>query len=449
MEHTTMTSRIRATALILAAAPIFAACSGMVDNETIGTAPTTTSASNGTVNFIRYAALGTSVSMGLQSAGVNDSTQREAFPYQLAQAMGLTPGVNWFYPSLAYPGCPAPYTNPLTGSRVNGVSGTACAYRTPGSAHPFMNNVGVNAVRVVQALDITRLDYPVSDTVGILAQFVTGSMNPIDMATEQNPTFITVELGANDLLRVATYGDANLMTSTDSFQAQYTRLADRLDATGAAIAISNVPDVTAAPFTSRGFMFFCLKNGCPAFGINATPPYSLASFLPAANCAPSPALGGPVGGVGDSTLVSFPTTGGITKVLAGGGAVQLDCAAGTVLINIGAGFVTPPAALFPVLTITAAEFSAAQARRIAFNTFLQSLAQTRGYAYANIDSTLRTLSADPTKVPPFPNFANPSALFGTYFSLDGFHPSKAGQRLVALTFANAINAKFGTTLTIP
>ena len=445
MERTRTIRRsaaLRRAALVAAVVPLLAACQDALTNEKLNPRPDTA----GGALFRQYAALGTSVSMGIQSAGINDSTQREAFPAQLAQAMGLTPGVDWFYPSLRLPGCPAPYTNPLTGARVGGAGATACALRDPASVHPFMNNVGVNAIRVAQALDITRRDFPISDTVGTLAQFATGSINPIDMVTRQHPTFITVELGANDLLRVATYGDAALMTSVDSFQAQYTRLADRLDSTGASVAIANVPDVTVIPFLTRGLMFYCLKNGCAPLGIPATVPYSLATFLPAANCAPS--AFGP-GGVGDSTMVGFPTTGGITKVLAGGGAVQLDCAAGTVLINLCAGFIPPPAALFPVLTITPAEFAAARTRATAFNAFLQTLATSRGYAFVDLNGVLATLTGYPTKVPPFPQFSGPGPLFGSYFSLDGFHPSKAGQRLVAQAFAAAINAKFGTTLTVP
>jgi len=433
---------LRRAALVVAAVPLFAACQDALTNDKL--APRLDPA-GGTL-FRQYAALGTSISMGIQSAGINDSTQREAFPYQLAVAMGLTPGVDWFYPSLRYPGCPAPYTNPLTGARVGGAGATACALRDLTSVHPFMNNAGLYGARVAQVLDVTRRDFPPSDTIGTFAQFALGSENPIDMVTRQHPTFITVELGANDLLRVATYGDAALMTSVDSFQTQFTRLADRIDSTGASVAISNVPDVTVVPFLSRGLMFYCLKNGCAPLGIPATVPYSLASFLPAANCAPS--AFGP-GGVGDSTMVGFPTTGGITKVLAGGGAVQLDCGAGTVLINLGAGFIPPPAALFPVLTITPAEYALARDRAVAFNSFLQTLATNRGYAFVDLNAALAALAANPANVPPFPQFSGPGPLFGPYFSLDGFHPSKAGQRLIAQAFAAAINAKFGTTITVP
>ena len=38
--------------------------------------------------FRRYAALGNSITAGFQSAGINDSTQRRAYPVLLAMAMG-------------------------------------------------------------------------------------------------------------------------------------------------------------------------------------------------------------------------------------------------------------------------------------------------------------------------------------------------------------------------
>ena len=54
-------------------------------------------------------------------------------------------------------------------------------------------------------------------------------------------------------------------------------------------------------------------------------------------------------------------------------------------------------------------------------------------------------------IPPVPNFANPTPgnLFGTLFSLDGVHPTRAGHRLLAQAFAAQINTTFGTSITVP
>jgi lysophospholipase L1-like esterase len=53
------------------------------------------------------------------------------------------------------------------------------------------------------------------------------------------------------------------------------------------------------------------------------------------------------------------------------------------------------------------------------------------------------------QIPPIPNLATPSNLFGTYVSLDGFHPSGAGSKLIADAFVAAINKKYGSALTPP
>src|SRR5919198_3137830 len=47
--------------------------------------------------FVRYVSLGNSLTAGFQSGGINDSTQRQAYPVLVAAAMGGDP---FYYPSL-------------------------------------------------------------------------------------------------------------------------------------------------------------------------------------------------------------------------------------------------------------------------------------------------------------------------------------------------------------
>jgi len=83
-----------------------------------------------------------------------------------------------------------------------------------------------------------------------------------------------------------------------------------------------------------------------------------------------------------------------------------------------------------------------------FNTKIAAVATAHGWALANLDSALAVLVAA-GQVPPIPNLATPANLFGTYFSLDGFHPSNAAHKLIADLFVVSINAKYGSTLTPP
>lgn len=411
----------RRLAIAALAVPLFAGC---VSNETLGTRPTPA----GGPLFSSYVALGTSIAAGVQSAGINDSTQKQAYPYLLATAMGLTPGVNWQYPKLSMPGCPPPYDNILTSHRIAVVPG-GCALRDPTAAAPYENNLGIPSIRVAQLLDLTRRDFVKTDTLA-LAQFITGSVNPVDMMTAAHPTFVTLEIGWNDVLGAATRSDTNLLTAIDTFKLYFGRVEDRIDATGAKVAVANVPNVTRVPYFSMGLIFYCLKNGCAAPLPPATLPFSLPTFTVDASCVPSA-----LGGVGDSTFVNFPTTGAIAGVLAGGGAASLNCATGAATAT------GVPAAALPVLVKS--EVIAIAARAAAMNAFIATEATARGYALVNVDSTL---AANAASIPAFPNLTSPATLMGTLFSQDGVHPTAAGHVILATAFKTAINRAFGTGL---
>src|SRR5947208_8267492 len=89
--------------------------------------------------FQRYVSMGNSITAGFQSAGINDSTQRQSYAVLVAAAMGGDP---FYYPSLNAPGCPPPYTNIFTGARVGSGTGTTCAFRNA-NIPPYLNNLGV------------------------------------------------------------------------------------------------------------------------------------------------------------------------------------------------------------------------------------------------------------------------------------------------------------------
>lgn len=446
-----MGAALRAAVLVLAAAPIITACQDSLNNQTIGPSADSTSKSNANVNFIRYAAIGTSISAGIQSGGINDSTQREAFTYQLAVSMGLTPGANWFYPSLKYPGCPAPFTNPLTGSRVGGVSAAACAFRDPASTRPYVSNTAIPSIRAGQVIDITSVPFPATDTLK-LTQFITGGAAPMDMVEGQNPTFITVEMGANDVLGAATRGDPALLTASATFSTQMTAIADRIAGIDPApkVAIMNIPNVTSIPHFTKASILFCLKTGaCP--GVPATLPYSSPLFTVDASCAPNAA-----GGIGDTYLLPFPTTGAITNVLAASRAAKIDCGRDSALVAVAA---APAPATAPAgATINATEYATINAAVAADNAAIATLASSRGYALVDANAALAAIAAGPPCatstqatpcIPAVPFFTDPAHLFGPIFSLDGIHPTKAGHRLIGQAFTAAINTKFSTSLAIP
>ena len=252
---------------------------------------------------------------------------------------------------------------------------------------------------------------------------------------EAQPTFVTLEIGANDVLGAATHGNAALLTPLAAFQSQFTAIADSLDKTGAKVAVANIPNVTVIPHFSAGVVFFCLKTGAAGCPVPATAPYSLATFTVDASCAPTAA-----GGVGDQMLVAFPATATITGTLAGGGAASLNCGAGTATVTDLSG--THPAGA----VLSAATVAAIATEVVQIDAFIQQQANSRGWAYVDLNGLL---AANAALIPKFPNLSTPANLFGALFSLDGIHPSAAGHKAIADAFVAAINAKYSTTLTPP
>jgi hypothetical protein len=422
---------MRYSRIALAALAVLA--TGCLDSQKLGPlAPPP-----GGTNFSHYIAIGTSISAGVQSGGISDSTQKRAFPYLLAKAMGFTPNTDWFYPGFTAPGCPAPFTNPLTGTRVGGGSATGCNLISPLSvprSQTYFNNLGVPFMRVGQALNIASLLVPATDTLK-LATFVTGGRNPVDIIQQALPSFVTVELGVSDVAGAVVSGDTTRMTPLTVSQRQYDSLAAAIATTGAKVALANVSPAGYVPYVTRGHIFFCLKTGaCP--GVPATLPFSLATFTVDPSCAPTTA-----GGVGDQMAVALPATATIAGTLSGGGGASLNCGAGTATVTTTA---TSPVG--PIVSVAA--MAAITQRVTDFNTKIAAVATAHNWALVNFDSAGTVLLASGA-IPPIPNLATPTNLFGTLFSLDGLNASTLSHKLMADLFVAAINAKYGTALTPP
>ena len=81
------------------------------------------------------------------------------------------------------------------------------------------------------------------------------------------------------------------------------------------------------------------------------------------------------------------------------------------------------------------------------NAALQAEAQARGYAFMSLDALY---AAPGVRVP-----LNVVALvtsphpFGPFMSLDGLHPSAAGQTLIAQAAAQALNARYNLGIPTP
>jgi len=375
--------------------------------------------------FRRYVALGTSISAGFQSGGINDSTQRLAFPFLFAKQAGTS----FVYPSIRMPGCPAPFTNNVTQARVGVAGPTACALRNPNTSD-VLNNVAVPGAMVLDLLNNGQTPF---NTYEQLVTFFTGGYTELQLMKRARPTFVSVEMGANDvlgaLLGATDPGNAALVTSGANFATYYGQVLDSIEATGAKAVLLTVPDVTTIPYASKGAVYWCLKNA-PTCG----PPFPATSPFPATftvdnNCAPAAVI--PTS-KGDSTLIPWPI--GVPRIAAatGGASTSVDC-------SVDADVVLPD------------EFAAMRDAVVSYNATINAEAAARNWAVFDLNGALQAL-VGAGQIPPFPDLSaalsGGNVTFGNYVSLDGFHPSSLAQKTIANAVIATVNAKYSTTVPV-
>lgn len=366
--------------------------------------------------FQRYVSLGNSITAGFQSAGINDSTQKQSYVALVAGAMGAA----YYYPSLNMPGCPPPLTNIFFQARVGGagVTSSSCFLRSA-TIPPFLTNVAVPGAEVLDAL----LNGPAPGTnSNALTQLMLGGRTQTQAMQAAHPTFVSVWLGNNDLLGAGEVGDTTFATDTARFRAEYAQVLDSIQATGAsavllAVGLGHAANGVVPPFFSRGTTWY---------GVWASGAFNPAPFTVSTNCAPPR---------GDTVLVSFAYGFSLLGQAQRGSPTTLDCT------------------ILPVDQPPAVRFLARL--QLEYNAIIQGLAAAHSWAYTDgIDSTLDSLAILPGQIRPFPNLGTPAAplpgcaanTFGLAFSCDGIHPSAATQRLIARKVVQAINAKYGSAI---
>ncbi|HET8712727.1 MAG TPA: SGNH/GDSL hydrolase family protein [Gemmatimonadales bacterium] len=375
--------------------------------------------------FARYVSMGNSITAGFQSGGINDSTQNQAYPRLLAQAMRSP----FFVPLLSRPGCPPPYTNVFTQTRLTPTgfppsTSTSCYLRSiPAVPPPYVSNTAVPGARVS---DVYTNATPSANN---LTQFILGGLTQIGMARKAQPTFVSLWIGNNDVLGAATNstngGDSTLITPVATFETEYEAALDSIENVGTEGAVLiGVANVTAIPYFSAGATYFAIKAG-------AVPGVTFpALFTVSTNCAPISS--GIPGARGDSVLVPFPYGAALIGAAQAGAARNLDCADTVPQIVV-------PAELRKLVTTVTA-----------YNAFISGEATARGWAYLDPNPSLDSLRTAPggTAVRAFPLLGQPCTAnpFGTAFSCDAVHPSAATHRLIATKLRLAINAAYSTAI---
>ncbi len=318
--------------------------------------------------FDHYVALGDSLSAGFQSGGLTAGGQRHSFPAVLATLAGIPFGV----PETHDPGCPPPYGAGL---------GLGICLRT----HPFRltESFGVPGALVADLLHTSQVN--AEDLLKPLYGLILGPRETqVEAALRLRPRFITLWIGANDVLGPTTRGKPEQATPPTEFEASYAELLDALAASGANIILITVPDVTGIP-----------------------------GLIPGARLAQL--------GLGDGSCAGSPNRVALSTLRNWRVGKPVSCAV--------------PYALTPQ------ERAAAQATVNAYNASIHKLAAERGYGVFDADTFLRDEifpAYDPESKHPF----------GPDFSLDGVHPSDTGYARIARGLAAFLNARYGTSIPV-
>ncbi len=377
--------------------------------------------------FTRYVAIGNSITAGLQSGGINDSTQLEAYPVLLAQQMGLktpdgtTTWTNEFnVPLMAGPGCPPPYTNIFTQERLAGGDASTCLFRDL-PIPTFVNNVAFPGAEVIETFTYFAPGI-IPSVTDVYKTFLLGGQTQVQAARAMDPTFLTVWIGNGDILGAILdtldAGSSSLYPTPAEFAATYAQMMDSID------TFQNVADgilmgviqVTGAPYVSSGGAYFVASQTIPTLTVDV-------------NCLAKQEIPGTVDSA--SVLVPFHY-GAVLMATAGAGVpTTLDCSVPQV-----------------ISTQEAVDMILAVAQ---YNGAIAAEAADRNWTFLDPNELLEQIAQDPTAIRPFPAFLptdpqHQTQPFGWALSLDGLHPSGRAHVLVANALIDAINAKHGAAI---
>jgi lysophospholipase L1-like esterase len=428
--------------LIFTSLFIFNAC----EDRTELTAPPSLGGKSGDADLSKMVSLGNSLTAGYQNGTLYISASQYAYPYLIAKQSGVEmSGI-----AISDPGLGGRleikslspftlFTNTRTGAVMN------ANYPAP------FQNLGIPGALAYDVLQATNSTNCASGLAGSPNQFfdiilrngTTGTKTPIQLALEQNPTFITLWIGNNDVLGYATSGGVSPSAPTPvaNFQAIFNGIANAITAAGkqGKGVVANIPSVTAIPFfTTVG----------PQIALS-TPWYQLRS-------------------AGVTGLV-YQRSGSVavadsTSLLLGRNLVTLRGSSYAPLlgqptgkyyrdlgISVPAGFdTTKPFGFHPqnpwpnALILDSLEIITTNTAITNFNNIISNFASSVNFGLVDINKLFRDIRQnDLTGGTAFNGrIFTTTFVTGGLFSLDGVHPTNQGQAIIANEFIKVINSKF-------
>lgn len=433
---------------------------------------------SGEADFSRYVSLGNSLTAGYRDGTLYSSGQSESYPSMIAGQMQLAGGGAFKQPMMpndvgGFTGIPG-FSGKLTLQMVNGSlvpveSAPAAALDNVTAGGPYQN-MGVPGARVAHLLadgygNPAGLN-PLAPTAN--PYFVRFASAPgtsvVKDALKQDPTFISLWIGNNDVLLYATSGgaDPNVpITPVDGpvgvgFSNTYAFLADQLFPAGTKRkgVVANIPTVTNVPYFTR-------VPAMPLTGLTDAQVNQLNTGYATYNAGLLQAKS--LGAINDAEyqkrLIKF-TAGAVAN-----GAVIVDKDLSTVpglpkyrqttvkdLILLPASKVLTPQAgggtsvpLDDKYVLTEVETAKVLTATTAYNAAIRKAATDKNLAFVDMDAKMKELNSQSGIIWDGVRYTA-AFVTGGAFSLDGVHLTGRGYGIVANEFIKTINMRYKSTL---
>ncbi|MBA3889585.1 MAG: hypothetical protein H0X64_03565 [Gemmatimonadaceae bacterium] len=406
---------------VLAAPMLIAACTDDRPNPVAPAAPVApVLQSEGRGAFQRYVAIGTSVSMGWRSDGVVASAQATSWPVLLAELAHRTMTV----PAIAEPGCGAPIAAPIAGGvRTSGegigqaFDTRACAPSVAGVSLPA-NNVAITAATTRNALYSTPGNIT-GEYLRLYSRVLAPGQSQVTAMMGQEPKVVTIELGANEVLgaRSGVFLPGVNVVPVAAWEADYLKVLDSAQKVAKHVALVGLIDhAESFPSFRTGHEIWQGRAAFAQLWVEVSP-----------DCENSPNL------LFVAARVPAAAAQGGYNARTGAGRAPFSC------VNY------PSATGIQDYVLGPDDVAALDAQLAQMDAIILREAQRRGFAHFR----LAALYEDVNVKAPF----DPIALlmqqqpYGRYVSLDGFHPTADGARVIANAAARAFDARYGFGIT--
>jgi hypothetical protein len=361
---------------------------------------------SGNADFHRYVAIGTSISAGYESGGLVVHHQQKSFVVGFAQQAGAgagDPTATFEIPSVSPDGIP-PLLQlvSLSPPIITNVG------RTPGAPTNLTLPRPYNNLAVPGAVlpDVTSPARYATGAFPLVVRNLPGTI--LDQVALLQPTFVTFEMGANEVLGPATSGSGTPILNVPTFGGLLHNTLDSLELVAPNVkgAIFTVPDITSIPFFTTFSPIALSGLGAPSPLIGPSGPLTPGDYVLLT--------------AGDSLAIGTGFAVGTPSYLTGAPGNGRPLPAGTVL--------------------DAASATTIRAAVDGYNAAIGTEASTRGWALVDLHGLLQQAATTGFQYQGT-TYTN-AFVTGGLFSLDGVHPTDLAHGIILNALIDAVNRTY-------